>query len=223
MMAVANAATVRSIGKLVPWDKAVPLMLQRLWSRSAITERGCWEWQGHATEFGYGEAHFQGKRWRVHRLSYRIFKGEPDPKLDVCHACDNRRCWNPHHLWLGDPVANSEDCVQKGRHHMAARTHCPRGHSFAEFGRPHYTNAKWRLCSICEGDRYRREKSRAAPPRKKGICKRGHPIVGDNIYPKPGGRFQCRICHDAAVERRQAELKRLRHTSNESETQDLNK
>jgi HNH endonuclease len=36
-------------------------------------------------------------------------------------------------------------------------------------------------------------------PQKRTHCKRGHLLAGDNIYPKPGGGRQCKICHDAAA------------------------
>lgn len=33
----------------------------------------------------------------------------------VCHLCDNPKCCNPDHLWIGTPKQNSEDEVKKNR------------------------------------------------------------------------------------------------------------
>lgn len=51
----------------------------------------------------------------VHRLSYLVFKGSFEKDWFVCHSCDNRACFEPNHLWLGTPMQNHNDMIDKGR------------------------------------------------------------------------------------------------------------
>jgi hypothetical protein len=51
----------------------------------------------------------------AHRAAYRFWVGEIPDGLFVCHRCDNRRCCNPAHMFLGTPLDNHRDCIAKGR------------------------------------------------------------------------------------------------------------
>jgi len=83
-------------------------------------EGECWEWLGQKWRSGYGYVRFRVdgiiKHTPAHRYLYVVHKGEFDLSLNVLHACDNRGCVNPDHLFLGTQKDNMQDMVAKGRH-----------------------------------------------------------------------------------------------------------
>lgn len=95
---------------------------ERFWSFVNIGEPDeCWEWQGCFTKTGYGTFYAHGKQQRAHRYAYEITNG-PLPKWNnpsngtcVCHKCDNPKCVNPDHLFLGSHADNQTDKTNKGR------------------------------------------------------------------------------------------------------------
>lgn len=85
-----------------------------------ISDRGCWEWTGSLNPVtGYGQlnAWENGKPvlHTAHRVSYTAYVGEIPDGQYVLHKCDNRKCFNPEHLFLGTQLENVHDCINKGR------------------------------------------------------------------------------------------------------------
>ena len=76
---------------------------------------GCWHWTGSLTSLGYGQMRFRGRLTMAHRIAWLLGHDEIPPGMCVCHKCDNRRCVNPEHLWLGTMLDNQHDMSAKGR------------------------------------------------------------------------------------------------------------
>jgi len=76
----------------------------------------CWEWGGFIKETGYGQFRLnRDKMITAHRASFMIFNNEIPEGLCVLHKCDNRKCVNPSHLFLGTNQDNVDDREKKGR------------------------------------------------------------------------------------------------------------
>lgn len=92
---------------------------QRFWSRVKKGAKDeCWEWQGPTQKtFGYGWTWFDGSARNTHRVAWILTHGPIAAGLCVCHRCDNPKCCNPAHLFLGTKGENTLDMVAKGRNY----------------------------------------------------------------------------------------------------------
>lgn len=100
------------------------------WARVARSMgNGCWTWQGAVGNHGYGRITWKDTTWLAHRAAYMLVHGPIARGMVVCHACDNRVCVRPGHLWIGTHEANRLDMLKKGRHWTGDRSkvRMPRG------------------------------------------------------------------------------------------------
>jgi len=77
-------------------------------------ETECWEWD--LSKFkGYGKIKYKRKSYYAHRISWETFRGKIPKEKYVLHHCDNPKCINPNHLYIGTHQDNMDDKVRRGR------------------------------------------------------------------------------------------------------------
>lgn len=87
----------------------------KFWRCCMRSEEGCLLWMLAVGKGGYGNVWFGGKYVNAHRLAWTLTHGPVPAGMLVCHKCDNHRCVDPEHLFLGSQLENMADMVAKGR------------------------------------------------------------------------------------------------------------
>lgn len=75
----------------------------------------CLEWNGSLDTSGYGLIRVGKKLYKVHRWAYETKIGPIPEGMLVLHACDNRKCYEVSHLFLGTLQDNMRDRNNKNR------------------------------------------------------------------------------------------------------------
>lgn len=96
------------------------LLNRLLLHRHINADTNCWEWTGKSqTKDGYGvlgSTIEDRNHIYAHRASWIVHFGTIPECSVICHECDNPKCFNPDHLWIGTPAENMLDKIFKGRH-----------------------------------------------------------------------------------------------------------
>ena len=69
----------------------------------------CKNYQGAINTSGYGWVSFRGKQMAASRKAWILERGEIESGLHVLHRCNNPRCINIDHLYLGNHSRNMRD------------------------------------------------------------------------------------------------------------------
>lgn len=107
----------------------------------------CWEWTRYKNKGGYGLTSAYYKTWKVHRLSFLIFKSNLINGMDLDHLCSNRICFNPAHL---EQVTRHENILRgnTGKHERD-KLYCKKGHPYDDTNTYWRTRPDKRLYRIC--------------------------------------------------------------------------
>lgn len=139
-------------GPHMPQPKPMPtygdLLAQSEWQGE------CLIWLGWCKPAGYGAFRRGRTNYYLHRYSWELANGVPVPDgLLVLHSCDNRRCWNSHHLRVGTHKDNTADMCSRARNRNGREsvTHCPQGHEYDDVNT--MRRGRKRDCYQCARDR----------------------------------------------------------------------
>lgn len=97
---------------------------ENFWSKVSMgADDECWEWEGCVNSTGYGNVVWHGKCYTTHRVAAWLSGMVATPQrpkhsrtpTHVLHKCDNRKCCNPNHFFLGTFTDNMRDAYKKKR------------------------------------------------------------------------------------------------------------
>ncbi len=110
--------SINGIGRpKIPIDEQLAGLPQRFWAKVDIRgHQECWLWQACLNKKGYGKIGVLGRTEIAPRIAWKLTHGEIPDRMLICHSCDNPRCVNPGHLFVGTHLDNSLDMMRKKRH-----------------------------------------------------------------------------------------------------------
>jgi hypothetical protein len=98
-----------------------PTDLQRFWAKVERKHADqCWLWTASTWNSGYGQFRValpcgRQKTYGAHRFAWEVSHGPVPDGLHVLHHCDEPRCCNAAHMFLGTHTDNMRDAASKRR------------------------------------------------------------------------------------------------------------
>jgi hypothetical protein len=131
-------------------------------ARFSVVGEGCWAWAGTHYPNGYGRCHTggPGNARGAHRVAYEAHRGPIPTGLVINHLCENKGCVRPDHLETATPRRNVMYSDTPARRNVS-KTHCPRGHSYAEYAFCSPPGDSRRRCRACHNSQRKRAAERA--------------------------------------------------------------
>lgn len=148
-------ARVIGFAELHGWrdrDDATQKLVRTL-KNTALTDRGCWIFQGSRTTHGYGRVSVNHVVELTHRVVYEAAVGPIPDGFVIDHLCRNPPCCNPAHLEAVTQKVNIERGVSPMMiAHLVGM--CTRGHSLAEFAHRR-ADGRVAYCRKCRNEQRR--------------------------------------------------------------------
>jgi hypothetical protein len=110
-------------GIRLPPDQYRQSVVSLILNNSKKSENGCIEHQGYCGKLGYGHSTYYGRCYPAHRLLYILINGDIPKDMHVLHSCDNPKCVNINHLFIGTHQCNMSDKVSKNRQYHKIGKH----------------------------------------------------------------------------------------------------
>ena len=98
-----------------------------------VDPQKCFEWTGGRQSNGYGNLWIGNRLVGAHRVAYALYFGAVPANKLVLHKCDNPRCVNPLHLYLGTQQDNMRDRTRNGKSAASVRPKKPLQRRYVEW------------------------------------------------------------------------------------------
>jgi len=102
----------------------------RFWAKVAVKESNeCWEWLAGKDKDGYGRFRYGKQKARANKVAWEITNGSIPTGRLICHTCNNPKCVNPNHLYLGTHKSNVDDRQNSGNgYYLKGENRFTKGH-----------------------------------------------------------------------------------------------